>query len=335
MPRSTRVSGSSLLFVLLSISVALSATATPMYAQQPGGQQEAEYQPPIPRTYQDVHYGPHARNLMDVWLAESDRPTPVLISIHGGAFRRGVKKVSNVLLRDCLAAGISVVTITYRFTGTDIAPAQFDDAARAVQFVRHNAEKWNLDPTRIAATGGSAGAGMSLWLGFHDDMADPDSPDPVERQSTRLTCMAVDQGQSSYDLRFIRDLVPELDTWKCGPLEKLFDIDADELDELPVEKYALMEEVSALPHLTKDDTSPVLLTYVSALDTPVTDRSIGIHHARFGYALKNAMDELGLSCEVHAGIPKGNPQRSKLMSAFIRKHLLQDSDEGAAGRVTR
>lgn len=299
-------------------------------AQQAASKQEEEYRPPIPRTFKDVAYGPHPRNLMDVWLAESDKPTPVLISIHGGAFRRGVRKVSNVLLRDCLAAGISVVTITYRFAPADIAPAQFEDAARALQFVRHNSEKWNLDPQRIASTGGSAGAGLSLWLGFHDDMADPDSPDPVERQSTRLTCMAVDQGQSSYDLRFIRDLVPELDTWKCGPLERLFDIDADELDHLPAEKYALMEEVSALPHLTADDTSPVMLTYVSALDTPVTDRSIGIHHARFGYALKEAMDELGLSCEVHAGIPKGNPQRSKLMSAFIRKHLLKQTEPAVA-----
>ncbi|MBX3440527.1 MAG: alpha/beta hydrolase, partial [Planctomycetaceae bacterium] len=152
----------------------------------------------IPPTYADVKYGPHDRNVMDVWLAPSDRPTPVLVAIHGGGFRVGNKSVNAGLLRECLAAGISVAAITYRLTDEVIAPAQHFDGARAVQFIRHNATDWNIDPTRIAATGGSAGAGISLWLGFHDDLADPDNADPVLRESTRLTCMAVTDGQSSY-----------------------------------------------------------------------------------------------------------------------------------------
>jgi len=71
------------------------------------------------------------------------------------------------------ASGISVVAITYRLSDTALAPAQFHDSARAVQFIRSRAKDWNLDPKPIAATGGSAGAGLSLWLGFHDDLADP------------------------------------------------------------------------------------------------------------------------------------------------------------------
>ena len=298
----------------------LKGNAQPL--QQAALKQEPEYRPPFPPTHKNVYYGPYSRNLMDVWLAESDKPTPVLISIHGGAFRHGVKKVSSVLLRNCLKEGISVVSIAYRFSGTHIAPAPFDDVTRALQFIRHNADEWNVDSTRIASTGGSAGAGMSLWLGFHDDMVDPNSSDPVLRQSTRLTCMAVDQGQCSYDPRFIRKLIPEQETYKCRPLEELFDIDTDQLDELPQEKYALMEELSALPHLTADDNSPVLMTYVSDVDTPVTDRGIGIHHARFGVHLKKAMEDLGLQCELHTGVEKGSPERSRLMFDFIRTQLL-------------
>jgi hypothetical protein len=111
---------------------------------------------------------------MDVWEVETATPAPVLVSIHGGGFRHGEKKVSNSLLRECLASGISVVTITYRFSATDIAPAQFHDAARAVQFIRLNAEEWNIDPSRMGATGGSAGAGLSLWLGFPSGCINPD-----------------------------------------------------------------------------------------------------------------------------------------------------------------
>ena len=119
-------------------------------------------------THVNVKYGPHDRNVMDVWLAQSDEPTPVLVSIHGGGFRHGDKSVSKSVLRECLASGISVVAITYRFSDKAIAPAQFFDSARAIQFIRHKSKEWNLDPSRIAATGGSAGAGISLWLGFHE-----------------------------------------------------------------------------------------------------------------------------------------------------------------------
>jgi acetyl esterase/lipase len=294
-------------------------TAQSVIAQQPRQQTPAR-RPAIPPTHANVKYGPHERNLMDVWLAESEKPTPVLVSIHGGAFRHGDKSVSNSVLKACLASGISVVAISYRFSQQAIAPAQHYDAARAVQFIRHYAKQWSLDPSRIAATGGSAGAGISLWLGFHDDLADPENEDPVLRQSTRLTCMAVNNGQSSYDPRFIRDLFPKSDTYRNSALSQLFDVDLKKLDDLPDAKYKLFEEVSAITHLTKDDV-PVLMTYDSDLKTPITSRSIGIHHPRFGKVLKERMDGLGIECRVAAGIRRGDPIRTKLKMAFLKKHL--------------
>jgi acetyl esterase/lipase len=97
-------------------------------------------------THENVKYGPHARNVMDVWLAKSDKPTPVLVSIHGGGFAKGDKRVSPDLLGRCLNSGISVVAITYRLSNEAIAPAQFLDSARAIQFVRHGTRapaSWN------------------------------------------------------------------------------------------------------------------------------------------------------------------------------------------------
>jgi acetyl esterase/lipase len=276
--------------VAFAVCVLLGA---PLFAQQQARQQ-------IPPTHADVKYGPHERNVMDVWLAESETLTPVLVSIHGGGFRGGNKSVGAGVLRQCLNSGISVVAITYRFSNQAIAPAQFHDAARAVQFVRHNAKDWNLDPTRFAATGGSAGAGLSLWLGFHDDLADPDNDDPVLRQSTRLTCMMVSAGQTSYDPRFIRELFPEFPVYKHSALAQLFGVDPDTLDDLSEEKYRLFEEVSPLTHLSRDD-PPAMLQYGGPLDQEVTNVNIGIHHARFGKVLKEKMDALGIRCVVIAG----------------------------------
>jgi acetyl esterase/lipase len=271
-------------------------------------------------THSDLKYGPHDRNVLDVWLADANRPAPVLVSIHGGGFRGGNKSVDPSLLRKCLDSGISVVAITYRLSQEAIAPAQFLDSARAIQFIRHNAKEWNLDPKRMAATGGSAGAGISLWLGFHEDLADPNSPDPISRQSTRLSCMAVYNGQTSYDPRFIRELFPDTTTYRESALAQLFGVDLSKLDELPQEKYKLFEEVSPLNHLTKDD-APALLMYASQLETKITTQGIGIHHPRFGKALQERMDKLGIECQVHTGIRRGEDAFAQLTLDFVKKHL--------------
>jgi hypothetical protein len=243
-----------------------------------------------------------------------------LVSIHGGGFVAGNKSVQPQLLKDCLGSGISVAAINYRYSTQAIAPAPFQDGARAVQFLRSKYMEWNIDPKRIAATGGSAGAGISLWLGFHDDMADPKSNDPILRQSTRLTCMAVFDGQTSYDPRFIRKLFPGKDIYKISALRQLFGVDLNKLDDLPGEKYKLFEEVSAINHLTKDD-PPVLLSYSRPIDTEITSQGIGIHHPLFGKVLKEKMDELKIPCEVNAAgkrIDGGTPTRT---IDFLKEHF--------------
>ena len=253
----------------------------------------------IPPTYENVKYGPHERNVLDFWKAKSDGPTPLLVSIHGGGFLVGEKTVPKVLLKECLDAGISVAAINYRFSSHAIAPASFHDGARAIQFLRHQSKDWNVDPTRIAASGESAGAGISLWLGFHKDLADPKSDDPISRESTRLTCMVVFEGQSSYDPRFVRNMFPGRDIHKVMPLNKLFDIDPEKLDELPAEKYKLFEEVSAINHVTAD-APPVQLWYGNPMDVEVATQRIGIHHPLFGKLLKEKMAKFNRPCEVVA-----------------------------------
>jgi len=308
----------------IAISATLVLAAGNALGQQPdGGERRRRQNAPglrTPPTHPDAQYGPFSRNVMDVWLAKSDNPTPVVVSIHGGGFSGGNKAVSPDLLEECLKSGISVVASTYRLSGEAIAPAQFLDSARAIQFIRSKAKEWNLAPSRIAATGGSAGAGISLWLGFHDDLADPNSEDPVLRQSTRVTCMAVFNAQTSYDPRFIRELFPGTDTYKVGALATLFRMDPDKLDQLPKEKYRLFEECSPLAHLTKDD-APALLVYSGTLETPIRDQGVGIHHPRFGKALREKMDALGVECQVHTGIQKGGPDHTKLTVDFVKRQF--------------
>ncbi len=160
----------------------------------------------------DVAYGKHPRQVLDFYPANSDRPTPVVFYIHGGGWRAGDKKTNP---KPFLDQGISVVAINYRYVQNGVkdkveppVKAPLHDAARALQFVRSKAKEWNLDKKRIGATGGSAGTCSSLWLAFHDDLADPNSDDPIARESTRLDCAAVNGAQVSLDPKELREWMP-------------------------------------------------------------------------------------------------------------------------------
>jgi hypothetical protein len=165
-------------------------------------------------TMADVAYGPHKKQVLDFYQAKSTNPTPLVFYIHGGGWRGGDKRqVSG--LEAYLKAGISVVSIEYRFIPEATADGEtppvrgpLHDAARALQFVRSKAAEWNLDKTRIGASGNSAGACSSLWLAFHPDLADPNSSDPVARESTRLWCAGVKVPQTTLDPQQMKEWTP-------------------------------------------------------------------------------------------------------------------------------
>ncbi len=157
-------------------------------------------------TVADAAYGPHARNILDFWRAPSataEHPAPLVIYIHGGGFVSGDKSRirRDPIVQQALDAGVSIAAINYRYLGPDVPlPALLRDCARAVQFLRTQAAAWHIDATRIAAYGESGGAGASLWLAFHPDLADPKNSDPVLRESTRLVCAGAVSTQFSYDM---------------------------------------------------------------------------------------------------------------------------------------
>jgi acetyl esterase/lipase len=265
----------------------------------------------------DMKYGPHSRNVLDLWKAKADQPTPLVVFIHGGGFRGGSKEaLSPALLKGLLDQGISVVAINYRLSPEVAFPAHYMDCARAIQFARSKAKEWNINPQKIGATGGSAGAGTSLWIGFHDDMADPKSDDPVLRQSTRLACMAVNGAQSSYDPRVIKEWVGEAAS-KHPALEGFYGLKSDELDTPKARK--LYEAASAINYLTQDD-PPVYAFYSEGRVLPADARpGQGIHHINFGLRLKEKMDPLKIECIVRHLDEGARPDKE--MVEFFSKHL--------------
>ena len=137
-----------------------------------------------------------------------DEPTPLAIYIHGGGFRAGKEKLKANERDQLLKAGISVAAINYRFMSVNTPlPTPHHDARRALQFMRAKAKEWNIDKDRVAAFGGSAGAQICMWLAYTDDMAKSGSKDPIERESTRLICVATSGGQTTNDIEFWKNKI--------------------------------------------------------------------------------------------------------------------------------
>jgi len=245
--------------------------------------------------YANVRYGPYERNTLDIWLADNEAPTPLVIYFHGGAFRHGDKRsIRQKLLSSLLAAGISVAAVNYRLSGTAPYPAQMHDGARALQFLRHHSASYNIDPARFGATGESAGGGISLWLAFHEDLADPVSKDPIARLSTRLSAAVVYETQTTYDPRKIMELFNTIHVDE--PLIPFFGMHTA-ADVNNPNYHPLFFDASAINHLTTDDV-PVML-YYSRADKALKVNSRGkehIHHPRFGHLLKEKMDRLDIMC---------------------------------------
>jgi acetyl esterase/lipase len=194
-----------LLFFVCSVSV---------HAQEKAKAKKEPPKGPTP-TVADYVYGKDSeRQKFDFWQAKSDKPTPLLLMIHGGGWQNGDKSSYADKVQAYLDQGVSVAAINYRFIQQAMeqkveppVKACLYDAARALQTIRSKAGEWNIDPNRVGSTGSSAGACTSLWLAFHDDLADPKSDDPIARQSTRLTCAAVDGAQTSLDPTQVREWI--------------------------------------------------------------------------------------------------------------------------------
>ncbi len=198
--------------LIVCLLIALSSSAE---AQEKAKKKEPPARPEP--TAAEFAYGQDSeRQKFDFWQAKSDTPTPLVLLIHGGGWMGGDKTgYGTNAIQPFLDAGISVASINYRFIPQAMeqkveppVKACLHDAARALQTLRSKAKEWNLDPKRVGATGGSAGACTSLWLALHNDLADPQASDPIARQSTRLTCAAVNGAQTSLDPKELREWIP-------------------------------------------------------------------------------------------------------------------------------
>lgn len=173
--------------------------------------------PPIDLTgistdyYSSVQYGDQNREVVDLFIPTgASGSTPLVIWIHGGGFFQGDKSgfynaAGEAFIRDLLGEDIAFAAANYRllpelFPVSGGVRRSLSSAVQLIQWLRFNAAQFNLDPTKFAGVGSSAGAGMLMYLAYSDDLSVQGAENPLREEPTGLVAVATRIPQGSYDL---------------------------------------------------------------------------------------------------------------------------------------
>ncbi len=123
----------------------------------------------------DVVYAHESKTqTLDIYLPEGDGPFPLVVAVHGGAWEMGDKndgQATSVVMA-VTARGYAAASINYRLTDEVIFPGQIFDVKAAIRFLRANADKYNIDPDRVAIWGNSAGGHLAGLAGTTGDVSE-------------------------------------------------------------------------------------------------------------------------------------------------------------------
>lgn len=257
--------------------------------------------------YEGVEYGPYEENLFDIYLPESDEPTPLLVYIHGGGFTGGSRDTSGSEDRvlSYLAEGVAYASIDYRLLQSpdpDGVIKPLLDSARCLQFIRYHAQELNIDPENVILMGGSAGAGTALWIGFNDELADANADDPVLRQSTRVTALIAIATQATYDIgkwttvvfeEYRLNLLELADA--LGLAQALLDFygitDVEDFESADILEYRA--RVDMLDLMDSEDPPFYVDNSLEPAAAPLTV-DLAFHHANHAFVVAERADELGI-----------------------------------------
>ena len=293
-------------FVLTILAAALCAGAQEKSPTPPRGQpgQQGIRRAQLPegvKALRDIEYVPGGgkSQALDIFLPQADKPLPLVIWIHGGAWKMGSKEFCPGIFLS--GHGFAIASINYRLSQEAIFPAQIDDCRAAIRFLRANAKKYNLDANHIGVWGGSAGGHLVALLGTTGGRAL--SADGI---SDKIQCVVDWYGPT--------DLTPD------GPGHgNKIDVITQLLGGTVQEQPELAVQASPLKQVTKD-AAPFLIMQGDA------DHTVNPEHSQ---RLHAALQKVGVesTLQILPGAGHGGPQftsaeNRKLIADFFRKHLM-------------
>jgi len=279
--------------------------ALPLWGQQ----KQPPKAPALPEgttVEKNIAYGPHERNKLDIYVPKGDGPFPLLVWIHGGAWRAG-NKDTNVFGLALLNKGYAVASINYRFSNHAVYPAQIHDCKGAIRFLRANAKKYKFDPDHIGVSGASAGGHLVALLGTTGGVKELEGDVGGNTDvSSRVQAVCdifgpTDIGRMGDSAGFPKE---------SHPIRQLLGGTVDE-------KKELCDQCSPIKFVTKDDAPFIILHGTKDPLVPVEQSEL----------FHDALKEGGV--ESHLIVVKGaahdgrvfTPDSLKQVEAFFEKHL--------------
>ena len=249
-------------------------------------------------THADISYGPSPHQLMDVYLPPGGGEPCGVIIWYGGIWQpaKHVPDVGRFFAAHCAVIGVETRTLTDGMNEHANPPVSYvmNDACRAVQFVRLNAAAWNIDPRRIAVAGGSQGTLPALYVGCAGERADPKSNDPVERVSTKVTCVGAYRSQPSIDPKRMQEWVPGV-TWGAPALGCSFEESLKRREEL----LPIIAKWSP-DYLLHKDAAPIYFENEWGLTQPdkITEANYKVHSPAWALGFQKLAENAGAQCFV-------------------------------------
>lgn len=225
-----------------------------------------------------------------------DKPMPVIVYIHGGAWREGSKEAGRPWTIGFAMGGYFAVSIDYRLSGVAKYPAAVYDCKAAIRFLRANANELGIDPDRIGVWGHSAGGHLAALLGTSGNSDVLEGSIGKTGVSSAVQCVVDVSGP----IDLSHDAGGVIAQWLGGPV-------TDHLD--------LAKQASPLTYIDKND-PPVLIIHGTA------DQLVDIHHAEmFDKALKDAGVPVEYMAVEGAGHGVADPAAYVRTAEFFDAHL--------------
>jgi acetyl esterase/lipase len=257
------------------------------------------------------------KQLLDVYIPESDSLMPCLVWVHGGAWLAGSKDGLAPEIDTMLFHGYVVASIGYRLSSEAIFPAQIQDCKAALRYLKTKSQDFKIDSSRIAVAGASAGGhlaallGTSCGVGF---LEDPDQGYPDV--SSRVKAVIDYYGPTDF---LIMDNLPVTPPEKCenamvhltpnSPESLLLGCNIEDCPEM-------VKQANPITYISPDD--PPFLIFHGTFDCVVTPRS--------SLLLEKALKENSLSVNLHL-IPGAGHGGEQFLRQEIKTQLIHFLDE--------
>ncbi len=295
-----------IVFTLVLILFFVAATSVLTQRQ---GSAEAPKVPEGVTVYRDVAYvtDGHERQKLDLYVPDTEENLPLIIWVHGGAWRGGDK--THYVRMEYLKAGYAGASINYRLSQHAVFPAQIEDVKAAVRWLRMNAETYRLDPNRFAAWGSSAGGHLVAMLGTAGDVAEFEVGENL-KVSSRVQAVVDYFGPTDF-LQMDAQSLPD------GLVHDTPDSPESQLVGGPIQEHQdRVAKANPITYVSKDD-SPFLIIHGDKDKLVPYQQSV---------LLKESLEEAGVPVTFYKVEGGGHgwfrdPKVPELTKSFLEQHL--------------